>query len=188
VTFVAGDHVSLRLPTALLHGVDATRVPCIVLQEVSPQYYCLLSESGILDTFYRPGSLQPLVGHTFSAQTKLAYNDYLPGMRGNVTIGAVVRSLTGKYWTEVIADTQSPLQSRSLVHAGNLVSPHGASVKRQECLAPFIAIMVSASATTLQQQELQRHSISQTALRARLAIPSMITIRGQSNSENGGSR
>lgn len=96
MTFVKGNHVSLRLPGALLHGVDVTRAPCIVLEEVRPQAYRLLSTAGILDTLYTPGDLQSLTGHTFSSEVQVVFDGYKPGTSGDIAIGAVVRDLTGE--------------------------------------------------------------------------------------------
>lgn len=97
VTFTKGSHVSLRLPGALLHGVDVTKAPCLVLEEVRPQYYRLLHPLGVLQGLYRPGDLQPLKGHTFPLDTQAAFESYEEGTLGAVSIGAVVRGLTGEW-------------------------------------------------------------------------------------------
>jgi len=95
VTFSKGDHVMLRLPSTLLHGIDNTRLPCIVLEEVRPQYYRLLCQERILEGTYRPGDLQPLTGADFATEMLDQLAQYKEGTKGDVSIGTVVRKITG---------------------------------------------------------------------------------------------
>jgi hypothetical protein len=151
-TFIKGSHVSLSLPGALLHGVDVTRAPCMVLEEVRPQYYQLLHPLGILQGLHQPGNLQPLKGHTFPPEMQQAFETYEEGTVGSVSIGAVVRSLTGEWQIKlswVTAHPQSQWQGRSSVNVETAARGAAANVRLQEQPVPSTAIVVSASVTTL---------------------------------------
>lgn len=69
----------------------------MVVQEVRPQYYRLLSEAGLLEGCWKPGDLQPLVGYTFLVEAQLAFENYVIGTSGSISVGALVRGLTGEF-------------------------------------------------------------------------------------------
>jgi len=124
----------------------------MVLEEVRPQYYRLLHPLGILQGLHQPGNLQPLKGHTFPPEMQQAFETYEEGTVGSVSIGAVVRSLTGQWQMKlgwVTAHPQSQWQGRSSVNVETAAREVAANVRLQEQPVQSTAIVVSASVTSL---------------------------------------
>jgi hypothetical protein len=151
VSFAKGDHVMLRLPSSLLHGIDHTRLPCIVLEEVRPQYYRLLCQDGIMEGTYRPGDLQPLTGAEFATDVLVMLEQYKKGTKGSVTIGSVVRQITSKpiLPLPVMTDIQYQTESDSLAVAEGPVMVLDVSVLKQVKTAQYIATKDFASVIDL---------------------------------------
>lgn len=126
--FRKGDHVFLALPTALLHGINNTRLPCVVVQEVKPQYYRLLCEDGLLEGTYCPGSLLRLVGATFSDALLQQAAAYVDGTIGSLTLRCVVQGLTGESQPVSLTDGLSILDTSRCMSVQGLMSTDALSL------------------------------------------------------------
>jgi hypothetical protein len=99
-----GKHVSLLIPPDLRHGLDQTRIQCIVLEQPKEGYHRLLCEDGVLEGLYRPGSLQKLVGYQFSSEVMRLYEEHRRWQKGTVPLGHVARKLSSESPVVVVAN------------------------------------------------------------------------------------